>query len=114
MKKEFTNDEIDKIVKLYTSDGLNTTDVAILLGVSKTPILRVLKNKNLLRLGKSNGIKIILSPEQESLIKKMYLQIIEMKLYGVTRDREKMIKGLLKNMTIFCSTLNLTQQNLRF
>jgi transposase len=74
MKKQFTNDEIDKIVKLYTTDGLNTSEVAILLGVSKTPILRVLKNKNLLRTGKSNGVKIILTPRQEQLIKEMYLE----------------------------------------
>lgn len=61
-------------MKLYTTDGLNTTEVAMLLGVSKTPILRVLKNKNLLRAGKSNGVKITLTPEQERLIKEMYLR----------------------------------------
>ena len=72
MKKQFTNDEIDKIVKLYTTDGLITSEVAILLGVSKTPILRVLKNKNLLRTGKSNGVKIILTPRQEQLIKEIW------------------------------------------
>jgi hypothetical protein len=42
--------------------------------VSKTPIIRVLKNKNVLRLGKSNGIKIRLTIEQEELIKNLYLQ----------------------------------------
>lgn len=74
MRKEFTNTEINKIVELYTTNGLNTSEVAMQFGVSKTPILRVLKNKNLLRVGKSNGIKIKLTLEQESLIKEMYLQ----------------------------------------
>ena len=74
MKKEFTNTEIDKIVQLYCVEGLNTTEVAIRLGVSKTPILRVLKDKGLLRVGKSNGVKIILTTEQEMLIKEMYLR----------------------------------------
>ena len=74
MKKEFTNTEIDKIVKLYCTDGLNTTEVAKLLGVSKTPVLRILKDKNILRNGKSNGVRINLSIEQEISIKEMYLK----------------------------------------
>jgi transposase len=74
MKKKFTKIEIDRIVELYTIDGLNTSEVAIQLGVSKTPILRILKDKNLLRVGKSNGVKIILTLKQEILIKEMYLQ----------------------------------------
>lgn len=74
MKKEFSNIEIEKIIKLYTIDGLNANQIGVLLGVSKTPILRVLKNNKVLRVGKSNGVKIILTTEQENLIKEMYLQ----------------------------------------
>lgn len=74
MKIQFTDTEIKKIIQLYCVEELNTTEVAIRLGVSKTPILRVLKDKNLLRAGKSNGIKIILTTEQEMLIKEMYLR----------------------------------------
>lgn len=74
MKTQFTNTEINKIIELYCVEGLNTSEVAINLGVSKTPIIRVLKGKNLLRAGKSNGVKIILTSEQERLIREMYLQ----------------------------------------
>jgi predicted DNA-binding protein YlxM (UPF0122 family) len=74
LKKEFTNTEIEKIIELYTIDGLSTSEIAIQLSVSKTPILRILKNKDLLRAGKSNGVKIILTLEQEKLIKNLYLQ----------------------------------------
>ncbi len=74
MRIEFTNTEIEKIVELYITHGLSTSEVAIQLGVSKTPIIRVLKNKNILRLGKSNGVKIKLTIEQEKLIKELYLQ----------------------------------------
>lgn len=74
MKTQFTNTEINKIIELYCVEGLDTSEVAINLGVSKTPIIRVLKGKNLLRAGKSNGVKIILTSEQERLIREMYLQ----------------------------------------
>lgn len=74
MRLEFTNSEIDKIVDLYTNHGLNTSEVGKQLGVSKTPIIRVLKNKNILRLGKSNGVKIKLTIQQENLIKELYLK----------------------------------------
>jgi transposase len=74
MKKKFINSEIDKIVNLYCTFGLNVTKVAIQLGVSKTPIIKILKDKNLLRNGKSNGVKIILTSEQENKIKELYLK----------------------------------------
>jgi hypothetical protein len=74
MKKNFTNSEIDKIVKLYTIDFLNSTQIGTLLGISKTPIVRILKSKNLLRPSKSNGVKINLTIEQKNIIKEMYLK----------------------------------------
>ena len=69
----FTNTEIDKITHLYCVEKLSTANIATLLSVSKTPILRILREKNVLRKGKSNGLKISLSTQQEDKIKDMYL-----------------------------------------
>ena len=74
MKLTFTDTEIKTIITLYTKDGLNTTEIGVKLGISKTPINRILKDNGVLRKGKSNGVKIILTPEQGSLIKEMYLR----------------------------------------
>lgn len=73
MKISFTDIEINKIVSLYQEEKLGVTDISIKLGVSKTPITRVLKDLGLLRKGTSNGVKISLSIEQEFKIKDMYL-----------------------------------------
>ncbi len=74
MKIKFNNIEISTIIDLYTKDGLSATKIGIQLGISKTPITRVLKDNGLLKKGNSNGIKIILSSDQEQMIKELYLK----------------------------------------
>lgn len=74
MKITFTDIEIKTIIELYTKDGLNTTKIGVKLGISKTPISRVLKDNGLLRKGNSDGVKIILSLEQQERIKELYLK----------------------------------------
>lgn len=74
MKITFTDIEIKTIIDLYSKDGLNTTKIGVKLGISKTPISRVLKDNGLLRKGNSNGVKISLTNEQENIIKNLYLK----------------------------------------
>ena len=74
MAIKFTNIETQTIISLYTKDCLNTTEIGIKFGVSKTPISRILKDNGLLKKGNSNGIKILLSIEQENEIKDLYLK----------------------------------------
>lgn len=73
MKITFTDIEIKTIIDLYTN-GLNTSKIGVKLGISKTPISRVLKDNGLLRKGNSNGVKILLTNEQENIIKNLYLK----------------------------------------
>jgi transposase len=72
IKKEFSVDDIETIIKKY-NEGLSAKKISIEFNVSISPIKRILKEKNILREGYSNGIKISLSEEQISLIKKLYL-----------------------------------------
>lgn len=74
MKKVFTDTEINRIINLYTKDGLNTVEIGARLGVSSTPIKRTLKEIGMLKKGKSNGIKISLTSGQEKKIKNLYLK----------------------------------------
>lgn len=74
MKIKFTEIEINTIIDLYTKDKLNTREIGVKLGISKTPISRVLKDNELLKKGNSNGIKISLTNEQKSIIKNLYLK----------------------------------------
>jgi hypothetical protein len=73
MKLILTDIEIKTIIDLYTKHGLNTTKIGVKFGISKTPIARVLRDNGLLRKGNSNGVKILLSNEQENKIKNLYL-----------------------------------------
>ena len=72
IKKEFSVDDIETIIKKY-NEGSSAKKLSIDFNVSITPIKRILKEKNILRDGKSDGVKINLSEEQISLIKKLYL-----------------------------------------
>jgi transposase len=74
MTINFTNVETQTIISLYTKDCLNTTEIGVKFGVSKTPISRILKDNGLLKKGNSNGVKILLSNEQENEIKELYLK----------------------------------------
>jgi predicted DNA-binding protein YlxM (UPF0122 family) len=85
MKLTFTDIEIKTIIDLYTKDGLNTTKIGVKLGISKTPIYRVLKDNGLLRKGSSNGVKISLTNEQEITIKNLYLK----EYYSILEISEK-------------------------
>jgi len=72
IKKEFSVDDIETIIKKYNK-GLSVKKISIEFNVSVGPIKRILKEKNILRKGRSNGVKINLSEEQISLIKRLYL-----------------------------------------
>lgn len=69
----FTDTEIKTIIKLYTKDNLNTREIGDKFSVSNTPIKRILKRFGVLRKGNSNGIKILLTTNQENKIKDLYL-----------------------------------------
>ena len=43
MKIEFTNEQIEDILNKYQNEGLSATKIGVIYGVSKSPILRVLK-----------------------------------------------------------------------
>lgn len=72
IKKDFSVDDIETIIKKY-NEGLSAKKISIEFNVSIRPIKRILKEKHILREGRSNGVKINLSEEQISLIKKLYL-----------------------------------------
>lgn len=73
IKKEFSNDDIDRIVKYYSEDKLSCQKISSMFNCSRQPILVVLRNKGLLRKGLSDGKKIHLSDEQKNTIKNLYL-----------------------------------------
>jgi transposase len=68
----FTNKEINNIKDLYQK-GLSCESIGEYYGVSKTPIMRILKNCKKLNKGKSDGKKIVLSEKQKEIIKDLYL-----------------------------------------
>lgn len=69
----FTTNDIIKIKELY-SNGLSCSHIGEIFNVSKTPIIKILKNEGLLKKPKSNGVKINLSQSQKNKIKKMYCE----------------------------------------
>ena len=73
MRIEFSDIEINKIKNYYLIDGLSTRKIGELLNTSLTPINRILKREQVLRKGKSNGVKIILSEKQKNEIRNLYL-----------------------------------------
>lgn len=72
LKKEFNDVEINDILIKY-KNGLSLQKISEIYNVSKGPIKQILKDKNMLREGRSNGIKINLSEEQKEIIKDLYL-----------------------------------------
>jgi len=68
----FTSNDITKIKELY-SNGLSCFSISKMFNISKTPIIRLLKNEEVLKKGNSNGKKIILTKEQKRVIKDLYL-----------------------------------------
>ena len=73
IKKDFTNKEIDAIKKLYLDEKLSCAEIGKIFSISSIPIKRILKNFGLLRKGKSCGVKISLTSDQEVRIKDLYL-----------------------------------------
>lgn len=74
VKKIFNEDEINDIINKYINDGVGCGTISKGYGVSKRPILRILKERGLLREGESNGKKIVLTEEEINQIKKLYVE----------------------------------------
>jgi hypothetical protein len=66
--------DVEQITTLYLEERLNTTEIGKIFGVSKTPVRQILIKMGVLRKGKSSGIKVKLSNEDEEKIKKLYLE----------------------------------------
>jgi uncharacterized protein (DUF433 family) len=79
LKKEFSNEIIEDIIKKY-KNGLSCQKISKIYNVSREPIERIIKEKKLLRAGYSNGIKIELTEEQKETIKKLY--VMDLKTSG--------------------------------
>jgi hypothetical protein len=73
LKKKFNEDEIKNIINLYLNDKISAESIGKIYSCSKIPIINLLKKHNLLRKNNGNGKKIILTPEIENKIKKLYL-----------------------------------------
>lgn len=73
MRIIFKDNDINKIIDLYTKDKLSAKSISKIIGTSVTPIKRILKDNDLLRNGYSNGKKITLSEKEENEVKKLYL-----------------------------------------
>ena len=76
IKKNFTELEIDNILKIY-SEGMSTKKISQMYNVSVSPIKRILKEKKILKKGNSDGRKIILSDKDYEIIKNLYLNDYE-------------------------------------
>ena len=69
----FTKTNINEIVHQYTVLNLSCEQIGKLFNMSKLPINKLLKDLNLLKKGKSDGKKIVLSEEQKNKIKELYV-----------------------------------------
>lgn len=69
----FTDKQIEEIELYYVVNGLSCQNIGNKFNVSKRPIIELLKKRNKLKKGKSNGIKIELTKNQKETIKKLYL-----------------------------------------
>ncbi len=72
-KKFFSDIEIDIIKTEYVVNNKSCDAIALLVGVSKGPIIKILKENGILKKSKSNGVKIILSEKEKNNIKDLYL-----------------------------------------
>jgi DNA invertase Pin-like site-specific DNA recombinase len=73
VKINFSNKEIDKIKEMYLNENFSTEKIGCYFNVSKIPIIKILKNLDILRKGYSNGIKINLTEEKKEKIENLYL-----------------------------------------
>jgi len=67
----FTEQEIQKIEQLYRQ-GMGCARIGEIFNLSKRPILQLLRERNLLNEGRSNGKKIVLTENQKKKIYKFY------------------------------------------
>jgi hypothetical protein len=89
MKKiVFDDNEIRDIEYEYLNNGLSCESIGKKYGVSKSPIINLLKEIGKLREGKSDGQKKILTNEDYNMIKKLYL------------DEKKNVDYISKKMNI--------------
>jgi transposase-like protein len=72
LKKDFSNSNVDDIVKKY-ENGMSLQKIGGIYNVSKTVIKNIIKNEGTLREGYSDGKKIDLTEEQKEIIKDLYL-----------------------------------------
>jgi hypothetical protein len=72
LKKDFNEEIIEEILNYYQK-GMGSEKISKIYGVSKVPILRILKENNVLQKGYSDGKKIILTDEQKHKIKDLYV-----------------------------------------
>lgn len=73
MKTYFNDIDRKTVISLYKRN-VSVIDIGTKYGVSKTPINTILRNAGVLRKPNSNGIKIILSSDQQQMIKELYLK----------------------------------------
>lgn len=73
MKKNFSSEDVENILKKY-KEGFSSQKIGEIFGVSKSPIIKILKDYKILKNAKSNGKKIKLTENQKNLIKKLYLE----------------------------------------
>lgn len=72
-KVDFTSEDMKNIEYDYLVVGLSCNDIGKKYGVSKSPILRLLRNSGKLKKGNSDGKKKNLTDKQYELIKNLYL-----------------------------------------
>jgi predicted DNA-binding protein YlxM (UPF0122 family) len=68
----FTDEQIEEIEFEYVINKLSCEKIGNKFNVSKRPIIELLKKRNKLKKGKSDGIKIELTKNQKEIIKKLY------------------------------------------
>jgi hypothetical protein len=76
LKKEFSNSDIDLIIKKY-NEGYSIKKIHNEFGFGVTPIKRILIENSIIRRSKSNGKKIILNNDLKNQIKDLYLNKYE-------------------------------------
>lgn len=74
MKKiEFTKDQVKDILMDYVGYGMSCESIGKKYGISKTPIVKLLRQEGKLKSGNSNGKKKELTKKEYDLIKILYL-----------------------------------------
>lgn len=99
LKKEFNDVEINDILIKYVN-GLSIQKICNLYNVSKTPIQKILKDNEILREGRSDGVKIDLTDEQKEKIKHLYL--------NEYKNSEEIAEKLGLTKSFICKYLQLT------